>query len=58
MLMYPDANIPIVEISILSSLDPAKHVQIGQAISSLRDEGVADFRLIPSSTLMKTHQVS
>lgn len=40
LLMYPDATIPVVQLSVLSSLDPAAHVAMGQAISSLADQDV------------------
>lgn len=40
MLMYPDANIPVVAMSILSNLDPTMHISIGRALAPLRDQGV------------------
>lgn len=40
MLMYPNANIPIVQVSLVRSLDPVEHIKIGQAIASLREQGV------------------
>lgn len=39
-LMYPDANVPIVLLSLKSNYDPAEHIKAGQALQSLRDEGV------------------
>jgi aromatic ring-opening dioxygenase catalytic subunit (LigB family) len=39
-LMYPDADVPVVLLSMKSSYDPAEHIRAGQAIAPLRDEGV------------------
>ena len=40
LLMYPQADIPIVQVSLDSNLDPEFHLRLGQALSPLRDEGV------------------
>lgn len=40
MLMFPDANIPVVQLSLHNSLDPQVHLKAGQALEALRDEGV------------------
>lgn len=40
-LVAPEAQIPIVQLSVLSSQDPALHIKMGQALEPLRDEGVA-----------------
>ena len=37
---FPDADIPLVQMSIDASYDPALHMRAGAAIASLRDEGV------------------
>lgn len=41
MLMDPDAAVPVLQMSILRSLDPAAHVALGQALSPLVNEGVS-----------------
>jgi len=37
---FPNADIPIVQVSLLASMDPAEHIRLGQALAPLRDEGV------------------
>lgn len=38
--LYPNEDIPVVQLSLNSNLDPGVHLSIGRAIASLRDEGV------------------
>ncbi len=39
-LMYPEADVPVVMLSMKSNFDPAEHIRLGQALAPLRDEGV------------------
>lgn len=39
-LIYPDADIPCVELSLIDDMDSAKHIAMGKAIAGLREEGV------------------
>ncbi len=32
MIMYPEADIPVIQISLLKSLDPQKHFEMGKAL--------------------------
>ena len=40
MLMYPDASVPVVQLSMLSSLDPDAHIDMGAALSPLAERNV------------------
>ncbi len=37
---FPDADIPILQLSLQQSLDPAFHIAMGKALASLRDENI------------------
>jgi len=39
-VMFPDADIPIVQLSLKRGLDPLIHMEVGRALSSLREERV------------------
>jgi aromatic ring-opening dioxygenase catalytic subunit (LigB family) len=40
MLMFPQAVIPIVSMSLHRSFDPDYHIRVGQALAPLREQGV------------------
>ncbi|RJG01959.1 dioxygenase [Noviherbaspirillum sedimenti] len=39
-LMYPQADIPTLQVSVLRGASPAAHERLGQALSALREQGV------------------
>lgn len=39
-LVFPDASIPIVQVSLKKGLDPSAHIEIGKALEPLRSEDV------------------
>ncbi|WP_404296408.1 DODA-type extradiol aromatic ring-opening family dioxygenase [Halomonas sp.] len=39
-LMFPEAQIPVVQLSLRQDLDPAAHLAAGEALTALRREGV------------------
>jgi aromatic ring-opening dioxygenase catalytic subunit (LigB family) len=39
-VMYPEANVPVVQLSLAAGLDPQTHVAAGRALSPLREKNV------------------
>lgn len=53
-VMFPEANVPIVQLSLLEGLDPEQHLAAGRALAPLREEGV----LIVASGLPSYHNLA
>jgi aromatic ring-opening dioxygenase catalytic subunit (LigB family) len=39
-VMFPDADVPVVALSLRRDLDPAAHLELGRALAPLRDDDV------------------
>ena len=40
LLMYPEADIPCVQLSLISDLSPEKHIRVGEALSGLARDNI------------------
>ncbi len=40
LISFPEAKIPVVQLSLKAGLDPAEHFRVGESLRPLREEGV------------------
>lgn len=53
-VMYPDASVPVVQMSVRADFDPTAHIDAGRALAPLREQGV----LIVGSGYPSYHNLS
>lgn len=64
MLMYPAATIPCLQVSLLKSLDPGRHIRLGKALRELRKENIlvigsgSSFHNLPAFREKPTHETA
>lgn len=39
-VLYPEAELPLVQLAMKADFDPAEHIRVGQLIAPLRDQGI------------------
>ncbi len=39
-IMYPEADIPCVQLSLVNNLDPSLHIEIGEVLADIQQEGL------------------
>lgn len=54
-VMYPRAELPVVQLSLRATYDPSEHFAVGRSLAPLRDEGATNTHwLIARSTASST----